>query len=87
MRESKKEFLEICHDVKCFLQLSSYTIHDYDDGCTAEFKVRNIKDPRGLGLITNRLEFCIIADENQVIIRIFESFKEYEPGRGASPYH
>ena len=77
MRQSKYLFVDACHDIKVFLQVGSYKMHDFDDGCYADFRVRKIKDPNSLNAIISPLEYCIIAEGVMVVIRVFEDFKEY----------
>ena len=77
MRQSKYLFIDACHDIKIFLKVGSYEMHDYDDGCYADFKVKSIKDPNSLNGIIAPLEYYILSEGDMVVIRVFEDFKEY----------
>ena len=45
MRKSLSEFIETCFDIKVYFAVSSYELHDYEDGGYADFKVNKINDP------------------------------------------
>lgn len=77
MRQSKYLFVDACFDIKVFLAVGSYEMHDYDDGCYADFKVQSIKDPKTLNNVIAPLDYRILADADMVVIRVFEDFKEY----------
>lgn len=77
MRDSKAKFLERCSDIKCQLQVSSYTIYDYEDGCYADFKVSILKDPRSTLITCGGLIAHILSEDGKVILRVYEDFREY----------
>lgn len=77
MRHSKYLFVDACFHIKVFLAVGSYEMHDYDDGCYADFKVKSIKDPKTLNNVIAPLDYRILADADMVVIRVFEDFKEY----------
>lgn len=77
MRDSMIKLIETCFDVKCHLSLGSYELHHYDDGSYCDFNVSRINDPRALNNIVGDLEYRIYCINGQMIVRIFEDFKEY----------
>lgn len=76
MRSSKYLFFDACYDIKCHLQVGSYEMHDYDDGCYADFKVQRLDDPNGLNGIVAPLEYRIFAEDGMIIVRVFENYHE-----------
>lgn len=78
MRKSLSKFIETCHDIRCNLQVSGYELHDYEDGAYADFKVRGINDPRSLLRLCGQLCVKMLSDEDRIVVRVFEDFKEYD---------
>ena len=76
MRNSLSSFIDRCFDIKVFLAVGSYELHDYEDGDYADFKVSKIDDPKTLSRIIGNLDYRILADDSSVKIRVFEDFKE-----------
>lgn len=76
MRQSLSTFIERCFDIKVFLAVGSYELHDYEDGDYADFKVTKINDPKTLSRIIGNLDYRILADNGSIIVRVFEDFKE-----------
>lgn len=77
MRKSLSDFIETCFDIKVYLAVGSYELHDYEDGDYADFKVNKINDPKTLSRIIGNLEYSILADDGFLRVRVFENFKEY----------
>lgn len=77
MRLSLSTFIETCFDIKVFLAVGSYELHDYEDGDYADFRVNKIKDPKTLSRIIGNLDYWILADNGSIIVRVYEDFKEY----------
>ena len=77
MRDSMIVFMEICIDVKIFLQVSGFEVHYYEDGSYADFRVRNVIDPRRLCEKCAQLDFRILEVEGNLVIRIYEDYNEY----------
>lgn len=77
MRNSMIQLIEIAYDVKVFCAVSSYELHHYDDGSYVDIKVMKINDPRTLCRLVKNLEFRLIEEEGNIVIRIFEDFREY----------
>jgi len=82
MRQSKIEFIERCSDIKCHLGLKYYSWHDYEDGCYADFSTTRINDVRTLCLLAGNLEFRLLADNNRIIVRVFEDLENIDYGKG-----
>ncbi len=76
MRTSLSEFIETCFDVKVYLAVGSYELHDYEDGDYADFKVNKINDPKTLLQIIGNHECRILADDGFMRVRVFENFEE-----------
>ena len=76
MRKSLSEFIETCFDIKVYLAVSSYELHDYEDGGYADFKVNKINDPKKLSRIIGNHEYRILADDGFIRVRVFENFEE-----------
>ena len=72
MRDSLRHLIEVAQDVKDFLEKSSYTLHDCDSYACCEFRVRCIGDPRGLLKLVGSLLVRIIADGDDVLIKIYD---------------
>ena len=77
MRNSLSTFIDRCFDIKVFLAVGSYELHDYEDGDYADFKVSKINDPKTLSRIIGNLDYRILSDDGFVKIRVFEDFKEW----------
>lgn len=77
MRQSLSTFIDTCFHIKCLLKLSSYELHDYEDGSYADFHVREIRYPKEINKAIGPLEWRIITDERGIVIRVFEDFQEY----------
>ena len=76
MRTSLIRFIDTCYDIKCNLDVSSYELHDYDDGAYADFKVRAIHDPATLLRLMNGHSCKILGGDGVVIVRVFENIVE-----------
>lgn len=77
MRKSLETFIETCFKIKAHLQVGSYQLHDYEDGDYAEFKTTKIRDIKSLLQIAGQHEVRIYAVDSQVIVAVYEDFKEY----------
>lgn len=73
MTNSLSNLIDTCYNIKVFLKVSSYELHQYEDGSYAYFKVRNIKDPRTLLLIAGSHQVTLFADGDDITIVIYES--------------
>lgn len=71
------EFIERCYDIKCFLQLGSYQLHDFDDGAYSDFQVPKIENMQGLLDVIGSLENRFFVDSGYINVRVFEDFKDY----------
>lgn len=77
MRNSLSTFIDRCFDIKVFLNVDSYKLHDYEDGDYADFIVKKIDDPKTLSRIVGNLEYRILVDNGLLRVRVYEDFKEY----------
>lgn len=78
MRQSLETFIETCFKIKVHLQVASYELYDYEDGDYAEFKTRKIRDLKSLLKIAGQHEVRIYAEDSQVVVAVYEDFKEYK---------
>lgn len=77
MRQSLSKLIDTCFDIKVHLQVSSYELHDYEDGAYAVFKIYKIKDPKTLLRIIGKHECIIYAESQYLCIKVFEDYQEY----------
>lgn len=77
MRKSLEELIETCFDIKVHLQVSSYVLHDNEDGADAVFKIYKIKDPKTLLDIIGKHQCIIYAETQYLCIKVFEDYQEY----------
>lgn len=72
MSKTLSELIEVAFDVKVFFGLGSYELHHYEDGSFVDFHVKKITDICGLLEVTKGLELKFFAEENFIIVRLFE---------------
>lgn len=72
MSTTLSELIEIAFDVKVFFGLGSYELHHYEDGSFVDFHVKKITDICGLLEVSSGLELKFFAEENFIIVRLFE---------------
>ena len=73
MTKTLEKLINTCYDIKVFLEVSSYELHQYDDGSYADFKAAKVTDPRTLLIIAGSHQVRLFADGDYIIIRVFES--------------
>jgi len=76
MRNSLSSFIDRCFDIKVFLAVGSFELHLYEEGSYADFGVYDITDLKTLVDIIGNHNFRIMADNDNLKIRVFEDFKE-----------
>lgn len=76
MRQSMSDFLERCVDVKTALSVSNFNLYWFEDGSYADFRVTKIKNPREIDRLLEGLEYLIFAEDNYLILRVFENYQE-----------
>lgn len=76
MRQSLVELIEVAFDVKVYFGVSSYELHQYDDGSYVEFHVQKVPDVKRLLSLVNDLDMVITYDERGIIIRLYENYQE-----------
>lgn len=74
MTDSLIDFIDRCFQVKCYLNASSYELHQFDDGSYADFRVQYIGNLEKLASKTRGFDTKILASGDFIIIRIFENF-------------
>ena len=73
MTTTLSNLIDTCYDIKVFLAVSSYELHQYEDGSYADFKVSKVADPRTLLLLAGSHEVTLFAYGDYSVIRVFES--------------
>lgn len=73
MTNSLSNLIDTCYNIKVFLACSSYELHQYDDGSYADIKVTKVADPRTLLIKAGSHQVRLFADDDYIIIRVFES--------------
>lgn len=72
MTKTLEELIERSFDLKVFFQLSSYELHQYEDGSYCDFHVQKVVDLPGLVHLAGGLELKFFHDTNSMIVRLFE---------------
>lgn len=72
MRKSLEELIEVGYDIKIHLTVGHYELHHYDDGSFIDFRTTKIENPRRLIEIASGLDIRIYAEENKILVRVFE---------------
>lgn len=75
MSQSLVELIEVAFDVKVYFGVSSYELHQYDDGSYVEFHVQKVPDVERLLSLVNDLDMVITYDERGIIIRLYENYE------------
>lgn len=73
MTKTLENLIDTCYDIKVFLAVSSYELHQYEDGSYADFKVAKVNDPCTLLLIAGSHNVRLFADGDNIIIRVYEN--------------
>lgn len=76
MRQSLIDLIEVAFDVKVYFGVSSYELHQYDDGSYVYFLVQKIPDVKRLLSLANGLDMRILHDERGIIVRLSENYEE-----------
>lgn len=76
MRNSLSSLIETCFDIKLFLAVGTFDLHDLKTGDYAEFKVEKINDPKTLSRIVGNHEYRILADNGFLRVRVYEKSEE-----------
>lgn len=76
MRSSMSDFLEKCVDIKTALSVSNFNLYWFEDGSYADFRVAKINNPRGIERVSGGLDYRIFAEDNYLILRVFENYQE-----------
>lgn len=76
MTQTLSELIDRAYDIKVALFLSSYQLYQYEDGSYVDFKTSRIDDPRLILKLAGGLGVKFLADDADIIIRVFE---RYEP--------
>ena len=72
MKKTLEELIDTAYDIKVYLSLSSYELHHYEDGSYVDFHVRKIVDLPTLIRLAHELELKFFAENDSIIVRLFE---------------
>ena len=72
MTKSLEELIDVAFRIKVHLSVGSYEFHHYDENSYVDFRTRYIKDPLALLRIAHGLQLYIFADNDSVIVRLYE---------------
>lgn len=72
MTKTLDELIERSFDIKCYFKLSSYELHQYEDGSYSDFHVRKVLDLPALVKLAGGLQLNFIADDGFMIVRLYE---------------
>lgn len=73
MTKTLEKLIDTCYNLKVILKVSSYELHQFEDGSYADFRVRQISDPRTLLIKAGGHVVKLFADADNIIIRVFEN--------------
>lgn len=76
MRQSLTDFIDKCLSIRKYLNVSSFELHDYADGAHADFRVYEPQEISRLAIITQGYDVRVFADENYLIITIYEKYND-----------
>lgn len=72
MTKTLEELIERSFDLKVYFQISSYELHQYEDGSYSDFHVKKVLDLPALLRLAGGLELKFIADDGFMIVRLLE---------------
>lgn len=72
MSKSFQELVEIAHDIKLFFKVTSYEIHQYEDGSYVDFHVQQVYGLPELVKLASSLELMIMSSNGYLIVRLYE---------------
>lgn len=72
MTKTLTELIERAYDIKVYLRLAHYELHQYDDGSFVDFHVQRVTDLPALQRLAGDLEMKFLSGEGYIIVRIFE---------------
>lgn len=72
MTKSLEELIDTAYGIKVYFSLSSYELHQYEDGSFVDFHVRKVVDLPTLIKLAHGLELKFFAEENAITVRLFE---------------
>lgn len=73
MTKTLENLIDTCYNLKVILKVGSYELHQYEDGSYADFRVRQIADPRTLLIKAGGHVVKLFAEGDDIIVRVFES--------------
>lgn len=74
MTKSFQELIERAFDIKVLFQLSSYELHQYEDGSFVDFHVQKVVCLPTLIKLAGTLELKFFRGDGYMIVRLFEDY-------------
>lgn len=72
MTKTLAELIDRSFKIKCFFQVPSYQLHQYEDGSYSDFHIDKLADLPTLLKLAGGLNIKIFHDTNYIIVRLFE---------------
>jgi hypothetical protein len=76
MTQTLSELIDNAYKIKVALSLSSYQLYQYEDGSYVDFQTTIIHDPALILRLAGGLKVKFLADDSNLIIRMFERYEE-----------
>ena len=73
MTKSLSNLVDTCYNLKVFLGVTHYELHQYEDGSYCDFKVLKITDPRTLLIKAGSHQVRLFAENDLIVVRVFEN--------------
>lgn len=72
MTKNLAELIDTAYDIKVYFSISSYELHQYEDGSYVDFYVLKVTDIKTLLKLAGDLELKFFAESGRMIVRLFE---------------
>lgn len=76
MSKALEKLIDTAYGIKVYFGLSSYELHQYEDGSFVDFHVRKVVDLPTLVKLAHGLELRFFAEDNAITVRLFEKVSE-----------
>lgn len=78
MNKTLSELIDRAYDIKVALSVSSYQLYHYEDESFVDIKTSIIHDPALILRLAGGLKVKFMADDSDIVIRMFEREEENE---------
>lgn len=72
MTKTLEELIDRSFTLKCYFQVASYQLHQYEDGSYSDFHVDKLIDLPKLVKLAGGLNIKILHDKDYIKVRLFE---------------